>query len=223
MLLQLRKKGYFFYVVALLLLVGLLCSICYSKANGFILLHPYHAKWLDIFFVAFTYVGDGWVSVIAVLLLFIFKKRKEAFLLLFAFVMSGLLSATIKNVFLMPRPKLFFEINGIAFQYFIDGITLANYRSFPSGHTTSAFALATVFVFLHNKKYVHILLALLAILAGYSRIYLGQHFLQDVVAGSFLGIGSALLGYYFIIFKELKIRLPWKGFPKRNQILRSWN
>jgi membrane-associated phospholipid phosphatase len=223
MLIELKKRAYFFYVAAAMLLIGLLLCIYYSKANGFLLLHPFHATWLDNFFIVFTCIGDGWLSVIVILLLFVLKKSKTALLLLFAFVLSGLLSAALKNVFCLPRPKLFFEINSISFHHFIDGVTLSNNSSFPSGHTTSAFAMATVFALMQNKKYVHLLLVSLAILAGYSRIYLGQHFLQDVIAGSFLGIGCAMLGYYLIHKRAFLKPWKWKGFSKPNETLPTWN
>lgn len=59
--------------------------------------------------------------------------------------------------------------------------------SFPSGHTTAAFALATSYG-LENKKLL-IPLTAGAVLIGLSRIYLGWHYPSDVLAGAAVGIG----------------------------------
>ena len=68
-------------------------------------------------------------------------------------------------------------------------------NSFPSGHTTSIFALMTIFALVYQQsKLVPIVFFLGAILVAFSRIYLSQHFLIDVVAGSFIGVAIA----YFV-------------------------
>ena len=58
--------------------------------------------------------------------------------------------------------------------------------SFPSGHATIAFAMATVLSKKEPKW--RFALFLLAIAIAFSRIYLGKHYPLDVLAGAFLGI-----------------------------------
>ena len=97
----------------------------------------------------------------------------------------------IKNLVNAPRPRLFFEPG--QYLYFVDQVSLANNSSFPSGHTATAFAIATVFIIMiKNKKWQLPILAA-AVLVGYSRIYLAQHFLMDVLIGAIIGIASGLL------------------------------
>lgn len=67
-------------------------------------------------------------------------------------------------------------------------------KSFPSDHTTVAFALATV-VFLHNRKW-GIVSYIIALLIGISRIYVGVHYPTDVVGGMIVGIFSGMLVYF---------------------------
>ncbi|WP_165921037.1 phosphatase PAP2 family protein [Paenibacillus albiflavus] len=62
--------------------------------------------------------------------------------------------------------------------------------SFPSGHTTAIFAVVTPFLFITGSY--GILLLLLAVSVALSRIHLGLHYPSDCIAGSVLGIGSAL-------------------------------
>ena len=158
----------------------------YGKAKSFILLNPYHSKWLDVFFSKFTFLGDGlFVVILAVILFFTSKTQRSSILILISYIISGLLAQLLKHSFNAPRPKMFFNSN--TYKHFIDGVSISNYESFPSGHTTSAFALAFILAHSTSKKSFQIILLFLAIAAGYSRIYLGQHFLTDVLFGSFLG------------------------------------
>lgn len=64
-------------------------------------------------------------------------------------------------------------------------------HSFPSGHTSSAFALATSISLDHPKWFVIVPSYLYASLVGYSRCYLGVHYPSDVVAGAIVGSASA--------------------------------
>lgn len=65
--------------------------------------------------------------------------------------------------------------------------------SFPSGHTTFAFATATHLSLTYKKWYVVIPSYIYASLVGYSRMRLGVHYPSDVLAGAILGAGSGLL------------------------------
>lgn len=76
--------------------------------------------------------------------------------------------------------------------------------SFPSGHTGSAFALATSVSLCFPKWYVIAPAAVWAVSVGYSRMYLGVHYPSDVIAGAFIGTGCALLTYQLnrLLWKE---------------------
>lgn len=68
-------------------------------------------------------------------------------------------------------------------------------HSFPSGHTSSAFALATSLSLDHPKWYVIAPAYLYASMVGYSRCYLGVHYPSDVLAGAVIGTASAWATY----------------------------
>lgn len=65
--------------------------------------------------------------------------------------------------------------------------------SFPSGHTSNAFAAATALTLSSKKWYVAIPSYAYACAVGYSRMRLGVHYPSDVLGGMIIGIGSSLL------------------------------
>lgn len=65
--------------------------------------------------------------------------------------------------------------------------------SFPSGHTSYAFSLATSATLATKKWYVAVPCYLYAGTVGYSRMRLGAHYPSDVLTGALLGIGSSWL------------------------------
>ncbi len=78
---------------------------------------------------------------------------------------------------------------------FIQKLTDGGSPSFPSGHTTEAFALATSVSIAYPKWYVIAPCFIWAGAVGYSRLDLGVHYPSDVLAGAILGSGSAYLSY----------------------------
>lgn len=69
-------------------------------------------------------------------------------------------------------------------------------KSFPSGHTTIAFAAATTVTLQYKKWYIAVPAYLWAGAVGYSRMYEGKHYPSDVLGGAAVGIGSAYLAHW---------------------------
>ena len=86
----------------------------------------------------------------------------------------------------------------------------ATTASFPSGHTTSAFATATSLSLTYRKWYVTVPAYMYACLAGYSRMRLGMHYPTDVLAGAIIGTGTTLLTWHVVkkISQRKNKRLP---------------
>lgn len=84
--------------------------------------------------------------------------------------------------------------------------------SFPSGHTSSAFATATSLSLTYPKWYVIVPAFSWAGTVGYSRMHLGVHYPSDVLAGAVLGAGSSWLTY--AINRRLSITLKKSAVKK---------
>lgn len=78
--------------------------------------------------------------------------------------------------------------------------------SFPSGHTSTAFATAASLSINFKKWYVVVPAYTWAATVGYSRLYLGEHYPTDVIAGAAIGVGSAYLSSWLNkkLFKQQK-------------------
>jgi membrane-associated phospholipid phosphatase len=177
-------------------ILGVLLLSVYGKETTFLSLNSFHPFYLNVFFINYTFMGDGIFAICLIGMVFFYYKRKQqALALLYSFLISGIASQLIKNLVNSPRPKLYFEAG--QYLHFIDGVSLANNSSFPSGHTATAFAIATVMAIMVKNKNWQLLILAAALLVGYSRIYLAQHFLLDVLVGMAIGSASAVLAVYF--------------------------
>ncbi len=169
------------------------------------LINRFHFKILDYFFILFTNLGNGLFLIIVMVFLFIRKKIGWSLQIGISFLVSGFIVQILKHIIHSPRPKLFF---GSAAIHYINGITGTGLSSFPSGHTTSIFALTTLFCIYFQDRKSGIFFILIAALTGFSRIYLSQHFPVDVLAGSFAGVLVSVLVYSFIPLKIFEKRTP---------------
>ena len=186
-----QNKIYFAALISILMFCAVFL-LMNGKAAAFISLNAYHPFFLNVFFINYTFIGDGIFALCLIAAIFFYYKRKQQGLaLLYSFLISGLIVQVIKNLVDSPRPRLFFEAG--QYLHFIDGVSLANNSSFPSGHTATAFAIATVMALMMKDKSLQLLILIAAILVGYSRIYLAQHFLLDVLIGALIGSCSGLL------------------------------
>jgi len=168
-----------------------------TKAETHLSINSFHNSFFDIINTYTTYLGDGFTAALLILMMLAIKYRY--FVILAASnLIAALIAQALKHFVFndVVRPKKFFE--GIQDLYFVPGIENHMYNSFPSGHTTCAFALYMSFALLIQNKFYKFLFLMLGLLTGYSRIYLSQHFFEDVYAGSFIGVSTSIIVFYFV-------------------------
>lgn len=179
------------------LLIGAGIIFVNSKAETHLLFNSFHNPFLDTINTYTTYLGDGFTAALLILMMLVVKYR-YFIILATANVVSALIAQVLKHFVFddVVRPKKFFE--GIQDLYFVPGIENHMYNSFPSGHTTCAFALYMSFALIVKNREYKFLFLILGLLTGYSRIYLSQHFFEDVYAGSFIGVSTSIVVFYFV-------------------------
>jgi len=131
------------------------------------------------------------------------RHRNVALTGLKAFIISGAFAMVAKQIFHRHRPGQADPPDPYLWEGPFNFET--QYTSFPSGHTTTAFAVASVLAFGYKDKiWIGITSYSVATLVGLSRIQDGKHWASDVVAGAVLGtfIGTTLSK---INFKKVEI------------------
>ncbi len=180
--------------------VILLCVLSYLFADipSALWFHALEKTLVFKVFYKITLFGDSVAYLVAGLLLFVvFLKRNPYWsnwgLFLFSSVaVSGLSADLVKYIAGRARPKLYFNnaLYGFDFFHWENAWT-----SFPSGHSATAFSVAVIFATLYPRWRFTALFG--GILVALSRLVLAQHYISDVIAGSFLGIVSTVLLYNF--------------------------
>lgn len=192
----------FFLLFFLWLIMGFVLMITIDKVSLQKLLNEKHFLVADYFFKYLTFLGDGgFIVLIAVLSLF--RSFRFFLFILFAYLSSGLITQILKRLFFydINRPSYVLNEMGVSVPQ-IEGVILRNHHSFPSGHTTSIFALAFSLLLLFSRKKINYqlqaLFFLVALTVGFSRIYLNQHFFPDVYVGSIIGTFSCLIPFFLL-------------------------
>ena len=183
-----------------LFFIGILFLAIFQNNNFSIIINASHNNFLDQFFKYITFFGDG-RFVFLVALIFLFANKKNGTYILISLIINTILIQVLKRFVFSNqfRPSFYFK-NLIADGSWnlIDGVDLYEKFSFPSGHSALIFCLCMSICILMKKKYFPLLLVLLAYIVGFSRIYLSQHFLIDVLAGALIGSLIPILTFKYI-------------------------
>ncbi len=126
----------------------------------------------------------------------IYRYRRNSFWILLAvgaaFGLADYGSHELKHIFLRPRPTHNPQIADLI--HTVNGYQGGQY-GFPSSHACDSFAVATLISLIDKDKILTLTMILWATLNAYSRMYLGVHYLGDILTGTLLGITIATLCY----------------------------
>jgi membrane-associated phospholipid phosphatase len=155
-------------------------------------LHANLVPWATTAFAAVTMLGStlalAFAAGTAAAYLLWRERRRDAVLIVLVFAGAQLLTWILKATFERPRPS------------FDDPVTTAGWFSFPSGHALSSVAVYGALAYLlagalrSQRARVTGLagVALLVVAVGFSRLYVGVHYLTDVLAGYSAGLAWLL-------------------------------
>lgn len=194
MLKQIRENAYFFLPYFIILIITSIFLLVFNKSVIHIHMNQYHNNISDIFFRLITNFGHGYF-VLAVCLILLFLSLRKVIFFFTVFISSGIFVQILKRLIFddIARPVKYFE--GIFDLYLIEGVKIHSYNSFPSGHSATTFGFFICVALISKSNLVKVLSLVLACLVGYSRIYLSQHFLIDVFAGSIIGVIGGVVFY----------------------------
>ena len=204
-----------------MLIVALGLALCFiPKGELHLLLCDRHTPARDVFYRYYTHIAE-WAPYVICVLILLFSRAGNAAMAATCIACSELTTQIVKHIVQAPRPITWFAVNMPDIQLpLAEGVRINQWLSFPSGHTTSFFALffvlsicLTTSISNRSRKegnepinrietgsivligLLQILLFLFAAMGGYSRIYLSQHFAADVLGGIVIGITISTLCY----------------------------
>ena len=198
---KLLRNNAVFIGLSLVLIVALgLALLCIPKGELHLLLCDRHTPARDIFYRYYTQVAEWFPYVLCVAIL-LFGRVGDGVFASACLAFSALTTQIFKHIIVAPRPLTWFAEHMPEVQLpLTEGVRMNYWLSFPSGHTTSFFALFFALSIIVTSKFtgstrltsltsslIQLLLFLLATLGGYSRIYLSQHFAADVFGGMLVG------------------------------------
>lgn len=196
-----KRNIIIFLCLILFLIIGLYVikidgNVIDSSFYNFII--SFKSKYTTLFFKGVTFLSSVLFMVVVSILLLLVKKFKYRKLMLINIILDVILNTCLKYIFRRERPRDIMMV-------------IENGFSFPSGHTMLATIFYGFIIYLIYKsdksrkfKYVSIiLLSLLTLLIGISRIYLGVHYTTDVLGGYLISISYLMVFIYYIEKKNL--------------------
>jgi membrane-associated phospholipid phosphatase len=200
------------FILATIIAIGTGILILVLGKNGsFQLINSNHNDLADQVFKYFTHYGDGlmWIPLGIYCL---FYRRKYFIAVVAGVIISTILAQFLKRVVYPDELRPISYLSEVFPVHVVDGVTMRKVHSFPSGHTTTAFAMALIMAYIINRKTWSVILPVLASLAGYSRVYLAQHFPTDIFGGMCIGIVSAIVS--LLIYRKFIRYLNEKDLSK---------
>lgn len=194
-IIEFLKKNYLLFIIIICLVItGFILESVYEKEilefdKLAFSLFKIRTPLLTKIFLIITNLGSPYVLILLTLLSFLLKNKKLSFIITANLGLITIINQVLKFIVKRPRPSDLFLIVETGY-------------SFPSGHSMvslSFYGLLIYFIYKYFKNknlkiFLITLLSLIIVLIGVSRVYLGVHFVSDVISGFLLSLS------YLIIF-----------------------
>jgi len=194
----LKKRLALIIPYSIILVFSIAVLLLYSKIEIHLFINKLNSPFFDFFFKYMTEFG-AFVLIAPIIILEAFVRYRYALMAIASSLMATLIVQLLKRLvwYDSPRPKVVFK--DLYDLHVVENVQLHGSHSFPSGHTAGAFALFVVLALVNKRPIYQFFFLVMAVLVGYSRIYLSQHFLIDVVVGSMVGTLSAFVCYFWLM------------------------
>lgn len=174
------------------IVVGGLLLCLFSKASIHLFINRYHSSFGDIFFTHATLLGDG-ISASLVVIILLFVNYRSAATMAMSNVICAVIIQTLKRTIFAGSVRPFQFFHGIHALYLVPGVEIYSFNSFPSGHSATIFTTCALLSLMTKYQSLRFFLFGAALLIAFSRVYLSQHFFEDIFTGAIIGFGIAVL------------------------------
>ena len=165
-------------------------------------IQSFQTDFLDFFFIAISFIGEQYVYITVIGIVYWTYNKKFGEFLGISLACTSVANNTLKEIVNAPRPFMEYpnRINNLR-------SSTSTGMSFPSGHTQNFSTFLFAIAFYLKKKWIFITASILVVLMMISRMYLGVHYLEDVVAAAIIGliIAYTLHHYYNKIYDNQKL------------------
>ncbi len=164
---------------------------------------------LDYPMKVLDYLGHG-VFALIFFSIVLFLRVDYGILCFYSFSFVILLTNLLKRIVFLQHHRPLWYLFYDDFDRYISIAPINYLRSFPSGHSMTAFAIATILSYWFRNKYLQIIFFSMALIVSLARIYLFQHFFVDTLWGALFGVFSSLFAkliYDKIMSKTVNKRL----------------
>ena len=178
----------------------------------FLALNSPHSPYLDAFFHLIS-ARWTWTAVIVALIAWLFYKRPAKEALFFIGIVALMIAFTDQETSSLIKP-LCARLRPTHHPYTKDLVlnaygNLGGGFGFVSGHAANFMAIALFTALAFRDRWYSIIVFSLAVIVVYSRIYLGMHFISDVVPGSLIGLLNGWI--FFLLYRWVRTR--WMPRP----------
>jgi len=193
----LKKNTAFFLPYFIFLLAGGLVLSIWSKTDIHLYINNFHSPLADLFFSNWTNLGLG-IMIIPLSLILAFIRFRYMIITVIGFLITVIINDSLKFIFHAPRPlTVFTQLHQSL--YLVPNVKMYNWDSFPSGHSATGFCMFCLLALYTKNNLLKGIFFVIALLIAYSRMYLSEHFLQDVYTASIIGVCIALFTYSWVM------------------------
>jgi len=207
---KLFNSGFKYFFIALLCwtVIGFVLLLLEKDKSIYRAINDLHTPLQDKIFPLLTYLGTFPFIAICLLGFYLsprFRTFKFTLFVLVCNLAPFLILRIFKNIINRPRPLNYF--NNAEWINKVTGQPENFNLSFPSGHSEGIFALCCFLALFLPKKWAifGFPLFLVGLSVAYSRMYLSQHFYEDIFAGSLIGGYGVLFCYLMMKDKIAKV------------------
>lgn len=190
--------NYVFWCFAILIILQT------DKLSLHVFFNSWNSRIGDLFMPYLTNVGDGLFLLLLALFVFLFRSKKLALLLFIAFLISSGLVQFLKHFVFNNHMRPMYVFQHVKGFHLIKDFHYHMFQSFPSGHSTSSFVLFTFLAMNFAKTWQTQLLCFIgALFFAFTRVYLSQHYFEDVFAG-------AMIGFLCMKYTQVFLQSKWQ-------------
>lgn len=179
----------------ILFLTGLIFFLSNSRDELLLFFNQNHTGFFNEYFKISTNLLGG-IGIAILLIIALLHRYSTFFKIGISLLVSFLFVELIKTITDLPRPSTYFANDPSIVLNPVTNVVLLPVRSFPSGHSTTGFAIFFGFAILLKNQIAKLLCLFIATSIAISRVYLLQHFTRDILFGSIIGVIITSLVFY---------------------------